>query len=267
MISITAAVIEQDATNKLQSLQDAVNRHPAYSEQVAFAKSSWKSKPPALFDSLKLKLAAMCSGNRRCAYCEDSFADEIEHMRPKDLYPQHAYVWSNYVLACGPCNGPKNNKFAVLTNPLALIDITRERNAPVIPPVNGRSALIDPRVENPIDFLWLDFHTGRYVPNSDDEKSEVWIRANYTIDVLGLNKREALVRGRRCAFSGFNSRITKWLKNRDQWSEDEKNEFLEDFRSERYRGVWERMKRYRDQVPALHEVAQLIQDAPEVLQW
>lgn len=267
MISITAAVLDKRASDRLQALQNSVNNLADYASQVAYAKSSWGQKPSSLFDGLKLKLAEMCSGNRRCVYCEDSFADEIEHMRPKDLYPEQAYVWSNYVLACGPCNGPKNNRFAVLANPPALIDVTRKHNAPIVQPTPGRHALIDPRVENPIDYLWLDFRTWRYVPNSDDKTSERWIRADYTIDVLRLNKREALVRGRKSAFSGFNSRLITWIEKRGQWSPAEKQEFLDDFRAERYRGVWERMKQYRNQVPILHDIAQLIQEAPEALQW
>ena len=46
-------------------------------------------------------------------YCEDSVGDEVEHHRPKNLYPDHTFLWDNYLYACGPCNGPKNNRFAV----------------------------------------------------------------------------------------------------------------------------------------------------------
>lgn len=267
MISITASDLSEREIERLQGLQESVNSCADYEAQVVYAKSSWQRKPAALFDELKLRLAEMCSGNRRCVYCEDSLADEIEHMRPKDLYPEQAYVWSNYVLACGPCNGPKNNKFAVLGDPLELIDVTRKRNAPVVQPVAGQYALIDPRVEDPVDFLWLDFRTWRYVPNSDDVASETWIRAEYTIDVLGLNKRDALVRGRKSAFSGYSSRLRTWLEKREHWSAEERAAFLDDFKVERYRGVWERMKRYRNEVKALHEVAELIEVMPEVLDW
>ena len=30
----------------------------------------------------------MCSGAERCHYCEDSKADEVEHLLPKDAYIQ-----------------------------------------------------------------------------------------------------------------------------------------------------------------------------------
>ncbi|MGV8889812.1 MAG: HNH endonuclease [Pseudomonas sp.] len=267
MISITSRDLERHSLERLQGLQDEVNRLVGYEAQVAYAKSSWSRKPAGLFTGLKARLAEMCSGNLRCVYCEDSLADEIEHMRPKDLYPEQAYVWGNYVLACGPCNGPKNNKFAVLGNPLALMDITRKRGAAVVQPVAGRYALIDPRVEDPLEFLWLDFRTSRYVPNTGDKASETWIRAEYTINVLGLNKRDALVRGRKCAFSGYTSRLRTWLERRAHWTPEEQQAFIDDFRMERYRGVWQRMKRYRNGVPALNEVAELIEVAPEVLDW
>lgn len=267
MISIASRDLERHSLERLQGLQDAVDRLPGYEAQVAYAKSSWNRKPTGLFIGLKVHLAEMCSGNVRCVYCEDSLADEIEHMRPKDLYPEQSYVWGNYVLACGPCNGPKNNKFAVLSNPLTLVDVTRKRGAPVVPPIAGRYALIDPRIEDPLDFLWLDFRTLRYVPNTDDESSETWIRAEYTINVLGLNKRDALVRGRKSAFSGYTSRLRAWLERRVYWTPEEKQAFIDDFRAERYRGVWQRMKRYRNGVPGLSDVAELIEAAPEVLDW
>lgn len=259
--------LEGAQSEHLSRLQDSINRHAEYAEQVAHAKSSWKNKPTALFDELKVHLASMCSGNRRCVYCEDSMADEIEHMRPKDLFPEQVYAWNNYILACGPCNGPKNNKFAVLGDPLALIDITRKPKAPVLPPETGRHALVDPRVEDPVRFLWLDFRTWRYVPNTDDETSDIWVRAEYTIDVLRLNKRDDLVRGRKSAVTGYESRIRTWIDKRNDWSDEQRQSYIDDFKSERYRGVWERMKRYRSEIQILSPLNLLIETAPEVLNW
>jgi hypothetical protein len=113
----------------------------------------------------------------------------------------------------------------------------------------------------------LDFRTFRYVPNADDEASEIWIRANYTIEVLGLNKRDALVRGCKTAFSGFASRLRSWVEKRADWTLQDQQAFIEDFRAERYRGVWECMKRYRHSMPALREIELLVEVAPETLQW
>ena len=51
----------------------------------------------------------------------------------------------------------------------------------VTPPPAGDYALLDPRVDNPLDFLWLDLNTGRYAANSDDEDSPQAKRADYIL--------------------------------------------------------------------------------------
>ena len=71
----------------MQAQQDKVNAQADYAAQVAYAKDSWDDKPRTLFDRLRAQLEAPLSGNSRCVYCEDSLADEIEHMRPKQFFP------------------------------------------------------------------------------------------------------------------------------------------------------------------------------------
>ena len=67
------------------------------------------------FRKVRESLTRMCSGAQRCVYCEDSVGDEVEHIEPKDLYPCLVFLWTNYVYACGRCNGGKSNKFAVVS--------------------------------------------------------------------------------------------------------------------------------------------------------
>lgn len=267
MKGVADAALDDMSVAQLKALQERVDRQPGFAAQVEYAKSSWKGKSAQLFNPLKEKLASMCSGNVRCCYCEDSLADEIEHMRPKDLYPEQTYVWSNYVLACGPCNGPKNNRFAVLDAAGSLVDVTRKRNSPVVPPLAGEYALVDPRVEDPLDLLWLDFQTMRYVPNTDEDQSTLFARAKYTIEVLRLNTRDALVRGRRAAVTGFESRLHNWVTQSSGWTDEKRLDFVADFRAERFRGVWERMKRHCTQLPMLSGVAQMLEVAPEAAAW
>jgi len=267
VIAIPGAALDAASHAQLQALQGSVDEQDGYAAQVEFAKSSWSRKPAALFGPLKELLAGMCTGNRRCAYCEDSFADEIEHMRPKDLYPQETYAWANYVLACGPCNGPKNNRFAVLDAAGELLDVSRKKGSPVVAPPAGDRALLDPRVEDPVEFLWLDFRTGRYVPASGNEGTIEFKRACYTIDVLRLNARDDLVRGRRSAVRGFHSRLADWVAKHAEWDQERRRSFVTDFREERYRGVWERMKRHAPATPSLHDTAELLAAAPEAHTW
>ncbi len=90
-------------------------------------------------------------------YCEDNEADEIEHLWPKSLYPDRTFRWDNHFFVCGPCNGPKNNHFPVLSAQTGcIVDVSRRRGAPVVPPEPGRMMLLDPRRDDPLRFLVLD---------------------------------------------------------------------------------------------------------------
>jgi uncharacterized protein (TIGR02646 family) len=51
----------------------------------------------------------------KCAYCESlinaSRSQQVEHFKPKSLFPSLAYDWANYFLACNGCNGAKLDKW------------------------------------------------------------------------------------------------------------------------------------------------------------
>src|SRR5437764_1421089 len=112
MIRLPNIVLPTDARQALHRYQGAVDGQPSYAKRVEAAERLFKSRNKAsnrAFQVVRSKLHEMCSGARRCCYCEDSCADEVEHVRPKSLYPEYVFVWENYLYACGPCNGPKNN--------------------------------------------------------------------------------------------------------------------------------------------------------------
>ncbi len=85
----------------------------------------WKSPaalkrefPPLWRDvkSIVQVLARMSEGH--CAYCQKYIADEksieVEHFRPKSLFPRLAYEWQNYLPSCAICNSKKHNKWPPL---------------------------------------------------------------------------------------------------------------------------------------------------------
>lgn len=191
---------------ELAGLQQNVDGQPNYAARVDGAKTSWASakKDKAPFLEVKRVLDEMCWGNRRCNYCEDSVADEIEHFRPKDLYPERAFVWENYLYACGPCNGPKNNHFEVFTTPpgAGRTDVTRRRNDPVVAPPVGDDILLNPRVDDPTRYLALDLGgTFTFSPRTTLANQWERDRAAHTIELLRLNTRPFLVKGRRTTFT------------------------------------------------------------------
>jgi len=243
-------------TMQLAKLQD-------FSSQVDTAKKLWKSKTPAnLFQTLKENLSAMCTGSQRCMYCEDSEANEIEHRRPKDIYPLQTFDWENLLYACGGCNSPKGNRFAILNPPFSAgyQDITPKRNNIPTPPSSGLDALIDPRRENPMEWLWLDFDTFRFSPMTDKLDSPDYWKAEYTIKLLHLNERDSLVRGRRSAFKYYRNSLADYLQNKAEKA----LEFRSSLNDYPHRTVWEEMKRQRQYRNDLRE---LFLNAEETLAW
>src|SRR5215831_14393789 len=81
-------------------------------------KGRGKEKPdfPAVWRSDKsVKKDFDTWSNSKCAYCESginaSRSQQVEHFKPKALFPSLAYDWSNYFLACNGCNGAKLDKW------------------------------------------------------------------------------------------------------------------------------------------------------------
>lgn len=165
-----------------------------------------------VFRDVRGRLADMCAGASRCGYCEDSAADEIEHIKPKDLYPETVFVWENYLLSCGWCNRRKSNRFAVLRCG-KLVDVTRRSGVPVRPLRRGSPAPIDPRREDPLEFLDLDLlGTFMFLPreNAIPLSGE---RANYTIEILDLN-RDILLAARQEAYGAYRARLEQYHAQR-----------------------------------------------------
>ncbi len=171
MIRLPHTLLAAAAVATLRRYQAEIDAVGDYPGRVQAGKDRFKVRnvpTNRTFAAVREALSRMCSGARRCMYCEDSVADEVEHIRPKDLYPEAVFVWENYLYACGPCNGGKLNRFQVLLAANGrLQDLTRGRGDPVVPPpANARPVFIDPRQEDGLDFIRLDLKGGtlRFVP-------------------------------------------------------------------------------------------------------
>ena len=136
----------------------------------------------------------------------------MEHVQPKELYPCLVFVWVNYVYACGRCNGRKRNKFAVVVDN-RLVDVTRKQGAPVIAPVSGAPAFVNPRIDDPLAFLDLDLD-GTFAVLPRDDLSEIdRERAEFTIETLGLN-RDVLRQARDTAFRSYRALLHEYVTKR-----------------------------------------------------
>jgi len=193
-------------------------------------------------------------------------ADEVEHIAPKDLYPEAVFSWDNYLYACGPCNGPKNSRFAVLAgNPLQLIDVSRARGGAVTSPQVGAHALINPRVENPLQFLFLDLlNTFAFLPMQGLSATDV-IRVNYTIEVLRLNDRDYLVDARRTAFGTYRARLREYVEEKAAGAAQSALDLRRDeLLKVGHQTVWREMQRQHHNYQPLTD---LFNFAPEALHW
>lgn len=278
MLQIVERQLSASAHTTLAGLQALINARPDYASMVDAAKRAWDTKTSSkakadAFQAVRETLATMCIGPIRCAYCEDSLADEVEHIRPKNFFPEHVFAWENYLFACGPCNGPKGSRYGVISNG-NVAEFVRARTGPIIPPPVGASALIDPRTENPLEFLDLDLGgttpdgtelpaTFEFLPN-DTATAVSQARAAFTIDVLGLN-REVMRVARENAFGGFRARLREYVAEKENGGSDARlNELRDDLLSTPHLTVFAEMRRQQSFLPVIQA---LFAAAPEALDW
>ena len=265
MVHLPDPGLDPGATRNLQEYQRQVDAAGSYEDRVASAKRSFSRKNQrsnATFRRVRESLTRMCSGAQRCVYCEDSVGDEVEHIQPKALYPCLVFVWTNYVYACGRCNGGKSNKFAVISGN-RLVDVTRPRGGPVIPPEPGAPAFLNPRVEDPLRFLDLDLE-GTFMVLARDGLPDIdRERTDFTIETLKLN-RDVLLQARATAFGSYRARLHEYVSMREIATAEEMDRLVDSLKAMPHATVWAEMKRQRSFVPDIDE---LFSRAPEALGW
>lgn len=269
MIQLRRVSLPSETLKELRTFQKKIDVVPDYAAKVTVAKAHFSLKNKSknrTFVEVKKGLTKMCAGARRCVYCEDSCADEVEHIKPKDLYPESTFLWENYVYACGPCNGPKNNRFAVFSTASGLFtDITRRRLGPIVEPETGSPVLINPRWEDPLKFMELDLlNTFLFLPTKP-KGSKDRERAEYTIDVLKLNDRDVLLKARKEAYDSYEARLSRYITLRDNGEPVVKlKNRVRALKRMQHPTVWKEMKRQHSLIPNLD---QLFANAPEALRW
>jgi hypothetical protein len=226
------------------------------------------------FDKVKEKLSALCSGAERCAYCEDSKGDEVEHIYPKDLYPSRCFEWDNYLYACGPCNGPKNNQFAIFRDADGVFQAVQPPKGQLaVEPPSGEAVLLNPRVEDPLNYCMLDLATTFKFVIIAPRGTKEYDRANYTFNtVLKLNdQREYLRKARKSAYGNYRARLLEYNHQKGQGATPEQLAVLQKgIRGEAHPTVWKEMQRYHSMGLLIHVDAALdalFVASPEALTW
>ena len=282
-INISAASLQH-----LSLKQDQIDGISDFVGRSDRAKRSWKGKTgsnagKAAFKDIKDQLLDMGVGTEICNYCEQNEGTDIEHIKPKDWFPAKTFVWDNYLLACRTCNTDhKNNKIAVFDGNNARLDVQAE-------PPNDDILLINPRVEDPMDFLWLNIIRGVFVAHPDlAQEFRAIQKAEYTIELLGLNLRNTLIESRKSAARYYLDRLERYANIKEANTFDaieaatdpltviaraqpldvEKAQILENVKqsiiSYAHPTVWRELVRQRANLPGTNA---LFGRVPEALNW
>jgi uncharacterized protein (TIGR02646 family) len=116
-----------------EKLLQLTARVASSADPKAEAAARWAGKPRAAFEEVRQRLEVMAPGRARCMYCEDNLGTDIDHFWPKSDYPERAFQWANYLLACSHCNSNlKRDEFPLDSHqsPL-LLDPTDPNDDPV----------------------------------------------------------------------------------------------------------------------------------------
>ena len=296
MIKLNSKNIQGSSIAHLNSIQKQIAGEVTFEAQVKKAVSKWDSKVSGegkeAFKDIKDTLLGMCVGVEICVYCEQNEATDIEHIFPKKLYPEKAFFWSNYVLACAKCNTHhKSDKFKIF-NPAdstTEIDITPPRRTYVKPP-NDAALFINQRLEDPMDYFELDLVNQQFIfVEKHVAGTKEYLKANYTKELLGLNKRAALIANRRNAAKFYISRLEKYVAAKmstnfeeleasinDDWGainntvnfQNERNRILSSIKNDimtySHPTVWKELVRQRQNLPKTNS---LLNRAAEAISW
>ena len=142
------------------------------------------------------------------------------------------------------------------------MNVARRHGEPIRRPEPGTPALIDPRSEDPLEFLELEINdTFVFLPREGlDDTNEA--RTHYTIELLDLN-RDVLLRARRNAYVQYHALLVECVQIQDV-STDALVTRREVIRTSDHPTVWREMQRQRDEIP---ELRHLFAEVPEALEW
>ena len=257
MLAIPPINCPPAAIEKLRALQDEVNSHATFEERKATAERLWSNRTDNRpFEAVKAALLTLCP-NGYCCYCETNEPSPVEHIWPKSLYPERAFLWTNYLFSCHNCNSKhKLARWAIFR---AAIGADFEQEASWAgTPISGDPVFLDLRAEDPQALIRLDFETFLFEADTTDLRE--CARVDYTINqVLKLNER-GLDRAREFAYDGYCERLARLA----ELPTEKRAAKAQLFQGVPQRTVWKEMQRWHQRVPRL---TALFSAAPEALTW
>lgn len=263
MLPFVLEALSDSAMAGLKVQQEKVDAEETALAKYEKATTLFKSKSPAAaFREVKMKLAEASPSGDACYYCERDRYRDIEHVKPKRHYPEVTFDWFNYVYACAICNqDAKSDTYAVFTTGTNYVEFNRQW--PQTDPLpQGDPVLVDPRSENPLEFMQLDFDTGGLVSISEDPR--IVVRGNYTRDMFGLDAAD-LTRIRRNFVKFYLLRCRELIKAQEDGDDFRAKLILKDILEMEHPTVIVELRRQADSYTELRELFDRL--PPEVGSW
>jgi uncharacterized protein (TIGR02646 family) len=164
--------LSRQALERLKNLSESLMRtaNPAESCELRFnsARSTkWFRK------SVKKTLIEMSGASRTCMFCDHNEPTDVEHFKPKTVFPIDTFNWDNMLWVCTTCNRLKSNRF---------------------PPDNCTgAAILNPIIDSVWDFFLLD-EFGNLVKHWDVGTNAYDARAQSTCDYVYVDREEIQTR-------------------------------------------------------------------------
>jgi uncharacterized protein (TIGR02646 family) len=185
-------------------------------------RGSPRGAPDGKWNNADVRGAVFAMHGRVCAYCQRPASDsrgDIEHFRPKSIYPWLTYDFGNYLLGCRVCNSNrKSNRFPLLPRAKPVIFKQRmadDRTFLVRALSKEKRLLIDP-VDDPVE-EWFTIDYGDplcpiELTDSGKHNKLGKKRGPTTIEFFGLNLIPELIEDR---FNNVNEVLDLLEKWRD----------------------------------------------------
>lgn len=197
MLQLAKHNLETSIQKTLDSLQQQVNlAGNSFDARREMAQKLWTTKKNAegqrAFVKITEALRNICVYVNVCNYCEQNEANDIEHIYPKSYFPDYTFIWENYILACKQCNTAYKLDKCFVLDPDGNVHEVFRGTAPPFQQV----AMINPRIEDPNLFLWLNMQTRQFEIKEGLSLPEA-NKAERTLFILQLNTRDLLLEDRK----------------------------------------------------------------------
>ncbi len=215
MLRIKNQQLPTEIQEYLDVLHQKVLGKTAFEEQVAIANHLWDKKADSIegknvFATVKVALSQMSTAPGICNYCEQSEAGDIEHIWPKSFFPSRTFRWDNYLFACKQCNTGHKLAHAWIFDPVGS-DFAQKLQGSIEPPTDDY-CFLDPRAEDPMNFMSLDFRDHMfYAEVVAGNQARTNHKVEKTLDILQLNDREVLRTNRKAAFGNSRRLLQEYL--------------------------------------------------------